>query len=129
MMPPNRSYDVFILGRGTKLSLIAQAIIQPQPTATVTHDTQLFLSKIITKTSDKTCYDITIAEKMNCIKDKIQKDLLTYGISCLPFYFYNQFPKLHSDIGQCKYDTDWSREIYSVRNRYRTRNKRLYVIE
>ena len=105
MLPANRSIDVFLLGRGTKLSLISQSFIQPQPTLTVTHDSQLFISKTISKTSKKTCQEISISEKMDCITDKIEAKLLSGGLSCIPFYYYDVFPKLHSTFSQCKDDS------------------------
>ena len=113
MMPANRSYDV--LGHGTKLSLISQSIFQPQPFLTVTHDTQIFISKTISKTSNKTCHDIGISEKMECIIDKIVEHLLSIGITCLPFYYQNVFTKLHSKVSQCIDDTD-AITVSSVRN-------------
>ena len=115
-MPANRSYDMFLLGRGTELSLITQSIIQPQPTTTITHDTQLFLSKTIAKTSEQNCEDITISEKMDCIIDKIEEDLMSKNISCLPFHYYNVFRKLPSEVNQCKDDSDLVMEIHAVRN-------------
>ena len=118
MMPANRSYDVFLLQPGTKLSLISQSIIQPQPSLTITHDTQLFISKTIVKTSNKTCQEIAISEKMECIIDKIGEHLLSNGITCLPFYYHNVFTKLHSEFAQCKDDTALTDTIHSheVRN-------------
>ena len=117
-MPANRSYDVFLLGRGTKLDLISQSINQPQPSLTVTHDTQLFISKTIAKTSNKTCHDIAISEKMECIIDKIGEHLLSDGITCLPFYYHNVFTKLHSEFALCKDDAALTDTIHShtVRN-------------
>ena len=115
MMPANRSYDVFLLGRGTKLSLISQSVTQPQPLLTVTHDTQIFISKTIAKTADKTCHEITISEKMECIIDKIGEHLLSIGITCLPFHYRNVFTKFHSEFSQCINDTD-TMNVSTVRN-------------
>ena len=116
MMPAHRSYDVFLLGPGTKLSLISQSIIQPQPTLTVAHDSAVFISKTVVKTTNQTCQKISISEKLDCIIDKIQETLPSMGISCLPFYYYDTFPKLHSEISQCKDDSVLGNEIHSVRN-------------
>ena len=115
-MPAKSSYDVFLLGRGTELSLIAQSIIQPQPMITVAKNTQLFISKTIAKTSDKTCQDITISEKIDCITDKIKESLLSRGMSCLPFVYYNVFPKLHSELSKCKDDSVLAITIQQVSN-------------
>ena len=116
-MPLNRSYDVFLLERGTKLSLISQSIVQPQPTLTVAQDTQLFISKTISKTRDKTCREITISEKMDCIIDKVQQNLISVGGNyCLPFYYYDLFPNLLSEFGQCKDDSIFALAIHDVRN-------------
>ena len=51
-MPANRSYDVFLLERGTELTLISQShnLIHHQPTLTLTrHDTLLYISKTVHK--------------------------------------------------------------------------------
>ena len=104
-MPDNRTYNMFLLGNGTKLSLITQSIIQPQPAIKVSHDTQLFMSKTIAKTSDKTCQDITIAQKMDCLINKIEEKLLSIGIACLPFFYSDVFPKLRAKFGQCEDDS------------------------
>ena len=118
MISANRSYDVFLLERGTKLSLISQSIVQPQPSLTVTQDTQLFISKTIVKTSNKTCHNIAISEKMECIIGKIREHLLSDGITCLPFYYHNVFTKLHSEFALCKDDTALidTMHIHTVRN-------------
>ena len=104
-MPVNRTYDVFLLEYGTKLCLISQSIINPQPTLKVTHDTQLFMTKTIAKTLDKTCQDIAISDQMDCIMNKIEKDLISKGIPCLPLYYWNAFPRLHGELLQCKDDS------------------------
>ena len=115
-MPAKRSIDVFLLERGTKLSLMSQSIIQPQPALTVAKDTQIFISKTIVKTSEKTCLNINISEKMNCIIDNIEEHILSQGISCLPFNYYKMFPKLHSNFSQCKDDSILAVDIQRVRN-------------
>ena len=71
-MPANRSFDIFLLEPGTELSLISANFIHPQPSLTVVHDTQIFLSKTISKVSEETCEDITTSEKMECIVKNIQ---------------------------------------------------------
>ena len=118
MMPTNRAFDVFLLEPGTKLSLISQSIVQPQPSLTISHDTQLFITKKITKTSDKTCQKITMSEKMDCIIDKIREDLLSNGITCLPFYYHSVFTKLHSEFSLCQDNTTfrYTNKCNTVRN-------------
>ena len=113
----NRSYDVFLLEPGTKLTLIATTFPNPQPSLTVAHDTQSFITKTITKISDKTCHAIPISEKMDCIIGRIGKDLLSRGSACLPFYFYAPFSKLHPEFSECKDDTDFNYvwDVYLVR--------------
>ena len=110
-MPANRSYDVFLLETGTELSLISTSFIQSQPSLTVAHDTQVFITKTITKTSDKQCTDITIAEKMNCIIDKVGKDLLSNGTICIPFYFYKILSRAHPEFYQCEDETAMSQTM------------------
>ena len=117
-MPANRSYDVFLLERGTELSLISQNFIQPQPTLTVTHDTQIFLSKTISKISEETCQKIPTSKRMECVIGKIQTDILRTGITCLPFHFSGVFPKLHSKFPQCKNDSALAASILSVSHFY-----------
>ena len=118
----NRSYDVFLLEPGTKLTLIASSIIKPQPSLTITHDTQLFITKTITRTLDKTCHEITISEKMDCIIDNIGRDLLSNGSTCLPFYFHHVFSKFYPEFSECKDNTSltyiW--DIFTVRYNFTT---------
>ena len=114
-MPANRSYDVFLLERGTMLSLISQSLIQPQPTFTVTHDTQIFLSKTINKISEENCHKITNSERMDCVIEKIQKNISATGISCLPFQYSSVFPKLYSKFPRCINDSVLASTIHAVR--------------
>ena len=103
-MPGNRSYDVFLLERGTKLTLISQSfnLMQHQPTLTLTrHDTLLYISKTVHKVLDETCQNIFASERMDCIIDKVQEKILLKGNFCLPFHYNNVFPKLHSKLPQC----------------------------
>ena len=120
MMPANRSYDVFLLQPGTKLSLISQSFIEPQPTLKLSHDTQLFISKKIEKTSAKSCLDITMHVEMNCVMEKVKKELISREIACLPFYYWNVFPRLHGKLFQCQDDSDLATynmsDIHFVRN-------------
>ena len=105
-MPRNESYDVFLLEKGSKLSLIAHKFFQPQPSVTITHDTALYISKTIEKTTDYTCQKVSTKEKMECMIEKLQQKLLSEGISCLPFYYYNELPMLHSHFSICKDDQE-----------------------
>ena len=114
-MPVNRSYDVFLLERGTMLSLISQIFIQPQPTFTVTHVTQIFLSKTISKISEATCQKITTPERMDCVIENIQTQVLKTEISCLPFQYSNVFPSLYSKFPQCTNDSALADTIHAVR--------------
>ena len=127
-IPVNRTYNVFLLGNGTKLSLISQNIIQPQPAFKVAHDTQLFMSKTIAKTSDKTCQDITIAQKMDCIIDKIEEKLFSKGIACIPFFYSGVFPKLQSKFGQCEDDFPSTKDIHHVRNVFVSVKFNMYLL-
>ena len=113
-MPANRSYDVFLLERGTELSLITQNFIHPQPSLTVTHDTQIFLSKTINKISETTCQKITPSERMDCVIEKIQTKILKTGISCLPFQFNNVFSKLYYKFPKCTNNSTLASTILAV---------------
>ena len=114
-MPANRSYDVFLLEPGTELSLISQSFIQPQPSLTITHDTQIFLSKTISKISEGNCEKTTSSKKMACVIEKIQAQIQTTGISCLPFQYSIVFPKLYSMFPPCKNDSALATAILAVR--------------
>ena len=113
-MPRNKSYDVFLLEQGTQLSLISQNFFQPQPSLTVTHDTTLFLSKTIEKTSDDTCQKVSMKEKLDCMIEKLPEKLMSVGKSCLPFYYYNVLPTLHSHFSICNDDQE-AESIHNVR--------------
>ena len=108
-MSANRSYDVFLLEKGTKLTLISQSynLLPHQPTLTLTrHDTLLFLSKTIHKVLDETCQNILASERMDCITEKVQEKNLSAGNFCLPFQYNVVFPKWHSKFPQCSDDVD-----------------------
>ena len=127
-LPANISYDVFLLEEGTQLSLISQNFIQPQPTFTVTHDAQIFLSKTVSKISETTCQDITSSERMECVVDNIQTTILQTGISCLPFQFNNVFPKLYSKFSPCTNDSALAYKIVQVGCINILENSRLILI-
>ena len=116
-MPANRSYDVFLLERGTKLTLISQSydLIQHQPTLTLTrHDTLLYISKTVHKVLDENCQNILASERMDCIIDKVQEKNLSAGNFCLPFQYKHVFPKLNSAFPQCMDDQILSSENIMV---------------
>ena len=103
-MPANRSYDVFLLEKGTKFTLISQSynLIQHQPTLTLTrHDTLVYISKTVHKVLDETCQNMLASERMDCIIDKVQEKNISAGNFCLPFQYNHVFPKLHSAFPQC----------------------------
>ena len=103
-MPANQSYDIFLLERGTKLTLISQSfnLIHHQPTFTLTrHDTVLSISKTVHKFLDATCQDILASERMSCIIDKVQENIQSTGNFCLPFQYNNVFTQLNSAFPQC----------------------------
>ena len=106
-MPANKSYDVFLLEKGTKFTLISQLyhIIQTQPTLTLNrHDTILYISKTIHKVLDETCNNILASKRIDCIRDKAQEFEITSGNFCLPFQYNTFFPKWHSAFPQCNDD-------------------------
>lgn len=106
LMPQNRSFDVFLLEKGSELQLITQEFMRPQPSFTVTHGTQIFMSMSISKTSNKTCHNITSSEQMDCIIDKLYKRIQENNVSCLPpqvFYLLNE---LDSEFTLCDNGTE-----------------------
>ena len=111
-----RSYDVFVLEPGTKLSLITQRFMEPQPALTITQNSQIFLSKTISKISEPTCQTTSTSRRMECVIDKIQSVISTTGISCLPFQFSNVFPILFSKFPPCKNDSTLSATIFTVQS-------------
>ena len=114
MMPAKRTYHVFLLERGTKLSLVSQVIMQPQPSFTLKHDTQLFISKTIRKTSEAMCQNILASERMTCIRDKVEDRIVFTELSCLPFQYTNVFSTLNSRFPPCKDDPDLSSKNINV---------------
>ena len=99
---------MFLLENGSKLSLITQEFIRSQPSFTVTHDTQIFMSMSLTKISNSTCQKITAAEEMNCVIDKAHKIILESNISCVPIHLYNIFNVLER-FPLCKNDVESAR--------------------
>ena len=114
----NRSYDVFLLEPGTKLSLIAQRFMQPQPSITVAHNTQIFLSQTISKISEPTCQKTPNSKRMACVIDNIQSKILTTGVTCLPIQFSNVFPRLINKFPRCKNDSNLTTSVLNVRHRH-----------
>ena len=106
-MPQNRSYDVFLLERGTKLTLISQSynLLQHQPSLTLTrHDTLLYISKTVHKVLDEDCDNILASERMDCIIEKVEEKSFSSGNFCLPFQYDNVFPRLRADFPKCMDD-------------------------
>ena len=106
-MPQNGSYDVFLLERGTKLTLISQSynLLQHQPSLTLTrHDTLLYISKTVHRVLDENCEPILASQRMDCIIDKVQERNLSTGNFCLPFQYDNIFPRLRADFPNCMDD-------------------------
>ena len=98
------SFDVFLLEKGTKLTLIFQSykLIQHQPTVTLTrHDTNLYISKTVYQVLDDTCQDILAYERIDCIINEVQEKNLSTSDFCLPFQFHNVFPKLRLSFPSC----------------------------
>ena len=114
MMPANRTYHVFLFERGTKLSLVSQVIMQPQPSFTLKHDTQLLISKTIRKTSEAMCQNILASERMTCIRDKVEDKIVSTELSCLPFQYTNVFSTLNSRFPSCKDNPDLSSKNINV---------------
>ena len=116
-MPANRSYDVFLLERGTKLTLISQSynLIQHQPSLTLTrHDTLLYVSKTVRKILDETCQNILSYEAMDCIIDIVEEKIMSQGNFCLPFQYKNVFAKLNLVFPQCIDDLTLSSTNFQV---------------
>ena len=117
-MPVNRSYDLFFLEHGTKLSMISQVFTQLQPSLTLTHDTQLLISKTVVRGLKEDCQKISPSERMSCIIDNVQERAMSTGISCLPFQYNYVFPILYSKFPQCQDDHDLSFTSLNVRKYY-----------
>ena len=109
------SFDLFLLERGSKLSLITQEDLNPQPSFTITHATQLFMSLTITKISNSTCQKITASDQMKCFVDTIGKTILEdEAVSCLPFQIYDIFRGSNLDLPLCQDDIHSAMSAYMV---------------
>ena len=98
----NRSFDLFLLEKGSELLLIMQEFLFPQPILTVTHDSQISLSMSVRKISDARCQKITASDQMRCSQDKVESKIREKEFPCLPFQYKSVFPKLYSEYQQCK---------------------------
>ena len=111
-------FNVYLLEKGTKLSLISQVITQPQPSFTLQYDTQLLISKTIQKTSEAKCQDISASQRMKCMLDQVENKIMSTELSCLPFQYKDVFTSLYSKFPPCKDDEDVSTKNINVRVRY-----------
>ena len=118
VLPLNRTYDVFLLEKGSKLSLVTQEFLtRPQPSFTLDHSTQLFISFTITKISNKNCQKITASQQMKCIVEKLGK-AIQKEVSCLPPQVYTILNELDFEMPLCKNDTDSARKAILVWKTY-----------
>ena len=101
-MPANRSYHVFLLEDGEDFSLVTQLFVKIQPTLTVTSDTLIYISTTIKKTSSDNCKHVTASKLSQCIMEKVQQNVKTLNLSCLPFQVHKIFPELHATYAQCE---------------------------
>ena len=111
----NRSFDLFLLEKGSELLLIMQEFLRVQPTLTVTHETQISLALSVRKISDARCQKITASDQMRCSQDKIEGKIRERKFPCLPFQYKSVFPKLYSEYQQCKNEFPSSAESFHVR--------------
>ena len=110
------SFDIFLLEKGSKLSLITQEfVLRPQPSFTITHTTQLFISLTITKISDDNCQRITTPQQMECYINKLRMRIIEEeDISCLPPQIYNIFYESDLDLPLCQNNTNSAMSAYMV---------------
>ena len=114
VLPLNRTYDVFLLEKGSKLSLVTQEFLtRPQPSFTLDHSTQLFISFTITKISNENCQKITASQQMKCIVEKLGK-AIQKEVSCLPPQVYTILNEVDFEMPLCKNDTDSARKAILV---------------
>ena len=116
ILPSNRSFDIFLLEKGTKLSLITQEFLRPQPSLTLTRTTQLFMSLTITKTSNSTCQKITASEQMDCIVKRLGKVIIEENVSCLPLQVHTIFDEVFFDLPLCQNDIESAMSAFLVYN-------------
>ena len=102
LMPKNRSYHVFLLEDGEDFSLVTQLFVKIQPTLTITSDTLIYISTSIKKISSDNCKHVTASELSQCIMEKVQQNVKTLNLSCLPFQVHKMFPELHATYAQCE---------------------------
>ena len=109
------SCDIFVLEKGSKLSLITQEFVRSQPSLTITHTTQLFISLTITKISDDICQKITAAQQMECYINILHNRIIEEdAISCLPLQIYNIFNESALDLPLCQNNSDSAMLAYMV---------------
>ena len=101
-MPSNRSYQVFLLEDGDEFSLVTQIFLKIQPTLTVTADTLIYISISMKKISSHNCKHVTARELSQCIMEKLQQNMTSLKLSCLPFQVYKMFPALHAKYAECE---------------------------
>ena len=106
-MPTIGSYDVYLLEKGTKFTLVSQSFssFPSQPTLTINRVHELFISKSVHQTMEDNCQDISSSERIDCIVDKVQDKLMLEGNFCLPFQYNQFFPRLLTSFPQCTEDT------------------------
>ena len=100
-MPPNRSYHVFLLEDGDDFSLVTQLFLKIQPSLTVSSDTLMYISTSMKKISSHNCKHVTAGELSQCIMEKVQQNVMSWNLSCLPFQAHKMFPTLHATYAEC----------------------------
>ena len=112
-MSTTGSYDVYLLEKGTKFALISQsfATFQSQPALTINRVHDIFISKSVHRTMEENCQDISTSERIDCIVDKVQDELMSEGNFCLPFQYNQFFPRLLTTFPQCPEESSSSSEF------------------
>ena len=105
-MPLNKSYHVFLLEDGEKLSLVTQVFVNAKPSLTVASDTLIYLSNKVTRVSSPDCQPISAAQLQQCILERVKEKIPSMNISCLPFQVKSLFPTLHDLYPQCENETE-----------------------
>jgi hypothetical protein len=98
-MPPNTSYQVFLLQPGTDFTLRTQNFITLQPTITISSDSLVALRMTKTKTSGRNCSpDAIAAHETECIVSHVEEQIKAANWNCTPFIFYDAFPSLKKPV-------------------------------
>ena len=90
---------------GLDFSLIISYYVKSPLSLIVASDTAINLRNNIRR-SDNDCEQITAAQLLQCIMERVESNLLSLNMSCLPFQVHFLFPILRKLYPQCENETE-----------------------